>query len=71
MHRRQLLVPSGKIDRSQLVAERSVVGASPAPNIGAACAEEARLIAEQTIDRDAIATMFKVAKQYEDLAQEA
>jgi hypothetical protein len=34
-------------------------------------AEEARLIAEQMIDRDAIATMLKVAEQYDSLAQKA
>jgi hypothetical protein len=34
-------------------------------------AEEARLIAEQMIDRDAIATMLKVAEQYEKLAEKA
>ena len=34
-------------------------------------AEEARSIAEQMIDRGAIATMLKVAEQYEELAQRA
>ncbi|MBV9286553.1 MAG: hypothetical protein JO288_01800 [Hyphomicrobiales bacterium] len=34
-------------------------------------AEEARAIAEQMIDRDAIETMLKVAEQYENLAQKA
>jgi hypothetical protein len=34
-------------------------------------AEEAHTIAEQMIDRDAIATMLHVAEEYEDLAQKA
>ncbi|MBV9289697.1 MAG: hypothetical protein JO288_18115 [Hyphomicrobiales bacterium] len=34
-------------------------------------AEEARTIAEQMMDRDAIATMLKVAEQYEEMAQKA
>ena len=34
-------------------------------------AEEARTIAEQMSDRDAIATMLHVAGEYEDLAQKA
>jgi hypothetical protein len=34
-------------------------------------AEEARTIAKQMIDRDAIATMLHVAEEYEDLAQKA
>ena len=34
-------------------------------------AEEARTMADQMIDRDAIATMLKVAEQYAELAQKA
>ena len=41
------------------------------PEHGRSRAEEARMIAEQMVDRDAIATMLKVAEQYDDLAQKA
>jgi hypothetical protein len=34
-------------------------------------AEEARMIAEQMSDPDAVAAMRKVAEQYEELAQKA
>jgi hypothetical protein len=34
-------------------------------------AEEARTIAEQMTDSDAVSTMLKVAEQYQELAQKA